>query len=286
MNVIGLNPLGETYFSSCTSGVSNITNIELSNAVYDELHVRQSTGTMTTSSEKDNWQIDTVMLARFENDLEAGNFQNDGVKISKFAVRRRKFGETQDLVIGYKDLTNDVVFTYQDYTQPRGKLIYTVVPIGDNTLEAKGSSVIVESDFSGFHIVDKDKNHVLSFDKFIGSEPNVSMTLNKGRVQIDTFSKYPSFFYNEQQYHTFSLQAAFLKDEWESLNAMYEFVLNEFVTSYKPFIVKGGDGSVYVVNVDQASRDVPLGIYSQREHMTLNVECTEVMDYKDYIEEV
>lgn len=283
MTIIGVTPFGTDTFTTYTSPVRNINYVELSNAIYDELHIREKTDNIDLSPNKELWQIDTILLAKFMNDLEAGNVNNQGIRIDKFAIKRKKINEINPITIGYKDFVNNNQFIYQDFTQPSGDFIYSIVPIGENGLEGQENSITLNSTFAGFHLVDKDTNEVLSFDKFIGSEPSVNTTLNQGRTQIDTFSKYPSFFYNNQNYHTFSLQAVFIPEEWENIGKKYEDIKNQFVLSHKPYLVKGGDGSVYIVEVSSPSKEVPMNIYDGREYMTLTLNFTEIMDYEDYI---
>ena len=54
-------------------GVSNINYIELKNCIIDELNVSRNVTTVDLSPNKTSWNIDTIMLARFLNNLEAGN---------------------------------------------------------------------------------------------------------------------------------------------------------------------------------------------------------------------
>ncbi|MGG3892002.1 hypothetical protein [Metabacillus fastidiosus] len=285
MTIIGVTPFGFTNtFKTYTSPVRNIEYVELNGAIYDELHIREKTDGVDTSNVKDPWQIDTIILAKFMNDLEAGNINNQGVKIDKFAIKRKRINEINPITLGYKDFVNNNQFVYQDFTQPRGEFIYSIVPIGENGLEGQENSITIDVDFAGFHLVDKDTNEVLSFDTFIGSEPTVTQSLNQGRTQIDTFSKYPSFYYTEQNYHSFSLQAVFIPEEWESAGKKYEDILNQFVYSHKPFIIKGGNGSIYVADIHTPSVETPMNAYRERDYMTLTLQCTEVMNYKDYIE--
>lgn len=282
--IIGLNAFGTSNFESYSPPVRNINNIELKNAIFDEVHIREKTDGIDTSNTKEDWQMDTVLLAKFLGDLEAGNINNQGIQITQFAIKRRKINEIKPITLGYKDFINNNQFVYEDYTQPNDEFIYSIVPVGENGLEGQENSVNVKSDFVGYHLVDKDTNEVLSFDKFIDSEPSFSSTLNLGRTQIDTLTKYPRFFYNEQSYHTFTLQGVLIPEDWQNSNQLYQQILNQYVNSHKPCIVKGGDGSIYIVDVSNPVKENPLNIYRNRDYLTLSIQCTEVMSYSDYME--
>lgn len=284
MTIIGLDAFGINAFKSYSPPVRNIGYMELKNGIYDEVHIREKTDGIDTSNIKEDWQMDTVLLAKFLGDLEAGNINNQGVRIEKFAIKRRKLNEITPVTLGYKDFVNNNQFVYEDYTQPNDDFIYSIVPVGENGLEGQDNSIQMSSNFAGFYLVDRDSNEVLPFNKFIGTEPSVGVGLTQGRVQIDTLSPYPSFFYTDQSYNSFSLQAVFLPEEWERIGQKYDSILKQFVLSHKPFLAKGGDGSIYVVDVHSPIKDVPMNTYRGREYMTLTISCTEIMDYSEYME--
>lgn len=283
MTIIGLDAFGINAFKSYSPPVRNVKYIELSNAIYDEIHIREKTDDVDTSVDKEDWQIDTILLARFLGDLEAGNINNQNVKIEKFAIKRRKVNEINGITLGYKDFVNNNQFVFEDYTQPNDEFIYSIVPVGENGLEGQENSITVISNFVGFHLIDKDTNDVLSFDKFIGSEPIISPTLIQGRTQIDTLTKYPRFFYNGQSYNTFSLQSIFMPEDWQTGDHLYQDILNKYVYSHKPFLVKSGNGGVYIVDVYSPVKEVPLNVSRGRDYFTLTLECSEIMSYEDYM---
>ena len=189
MTIIGLDAFGINSFQSYSPPIRNINNVKLQNAIYDNVHIREKTDSINTSNVKDDWQMDTILLAQFLGDLEAGNINNNGIAITKFAIKRRRVSEIIPLTVGYKNFINNNEFVYDDYTQPNGEFIYSIVPVGENGLEGQDTSITVTSDYAGYHLVDKDTNEVLSFDTFIGSEPNVTIAFNEGRNQIDTLTK-------------------------------------------------------------------------------------------------
>jgi hypothetical protein len=255
----------------------------MQNAIYDEVHVRENTVVIDSSNVKEDWQMDTIMLAKFLGDLEAGNINNQGINITQFAIKRRKVNETTPITLAYKDFVNNNQFVYDDYTQANDEYIYSIVPVGENGLEGQENSITITSDFTGFHLVDKFTNQVISFDKFMGSEPSVQTTLNQGKTQIDTLSPYPRFFYNGQNYHTFTLQGVFIPEDWQNSEQLYQSILTQYVYTHKPFLAKGGNGSVYIVDVSSPQKEVPLNIYSARDYFTLTITCTEMLSYSDYM---
>ncbi|MDT0160261.1 hypothetical protein [Bacillus sp. AG4(2022)] len=283
MTILGLDPFGLNDFQSYSSPVQNMKNVELKNAIYDEIHIREKTDGIDKTNIKEEWQLDTMLLARFLGDLEAGNINNQGVQITQFAIKRRKLTETGYTTLGYKNFVNNNQFIYEDYTQSNDEYIYSIVPVGENGLEGQENSIQIKSDFTGWAVVDRDSNETLMFDKFIGSANSVDTQLNEGRVQLDTLSPYPSFFYTPQKYHTFSLQGVFIPEDWRRSGQQYEQILEQFVFSRKPMLVKGGSGEVYICNVHSPSKSAPNNVWKDHDYMNLTLSFTEVMSYEEYI---
>lgn len=284
MTIIGLDGFGMNAFKSYSPPVRDIKHITLKNAIYDELHIREKTSGIDLSPTKEDWQMDTILLAKFLGDLEAGNVNNQGVQITKFAIKRRKVNEIESVTLGYKDFVNNNQFVYEDYTQANDDYIYSIVPVGENELEGQENNILVKSEFTGWHVVEKETNEVVSFDTYINSANEFSSQLNQGRIQIDTLGRFPSFFYTNQDYHSFQLTATFLPEEWRRSGFQYEAILNQFARSHKPFLVKGGSGEVYICDVSAPSKTAPQNVWTDYDYMNLTLSFTEIMTYNEYME--
>ncbi len=267
--------------------IENINYIELNNCIVNELHVRQRTDAgVDITSAKDQWEIDTYLLARFLGNLEAGNIDLEGIQIEKFAIKRRNVGELEQLVLGYVDYEEGEVLEFTDYTQSNDNFIYSVVPIGEGDIEGKPNLIQIESDFVGFYIVDKDTNNVLKFDKVIGNEiRTVEKTLNQGRIQIETFNKYPSVYYTDQEYTSFSLSTVFVPSEFQRSGKMYETILNNFIRQHKPFIVKGSDGSIYIADISNPRKSTVMNETKTYNYIQFTIDCVEIQDYIEFMQE-
>lgn len=261
--------------------MNDIYLLKISNAVYDEIHIKEGVESMSPI-EKEPWKISTRLKAMFQGDLEAGNIRNNGIKIEKFAIKRRNIGELKDVILDYRDFENNKQFVYQDYTQPNDHLIYSIVPIGENGLEGLANSVNIESDFVGYFIVDRDTNEVIEFDTFISND-SVETSLNQGRTEIFTMNKFPHIFYTNQEYHTFTLSAVFIPNEWERSGKDYQRFLDKFIRQKKPFIVKGSNGDIFVADIHSVNKSNPLNTYKGRDYIEITVEGIEVDDYFDFM---
>jgi len=271
-----------TFYKKDVFKINNIDYIEVKNCIVDQLHVRELTASppVDLTNIKDDWQPDTRLLAKFNGNLTAGNYDNEGVAINRFAIKRRISGETNNITIGYVDINSGTTnLQYIDYSQPVGSLVYSLVPISEIGLEGRPNEVSVESDFSGWWIVDKNNNVVFEFGKEFGSDTTVDVQLNQSRIQIDTLSDYPNIYYLPQKYHTFTLSAVVVPTkysitEWNRLLA----IINQHI----PLIVKSGNGDYYICDVHTPNKQVRLNRFPEADVFTVVVNCIEIMDVDEY----
>jgi hypothetical protein len=266
--------------------ITNINNIQIKRCVVDELHVRSSTNSsVNLTSSKDTWQIDTYLLTRFQGNLEAGTIDNGGLQITQFAIKRRKTDEITPITLGYVPYQVGTNVTYTDYAQANDTYIYSIVPVGENGLFGVPNEISVTSDFTGWWIVDKDTNKTLSFDKAIGNLGDMETTFNQGRVEIKTLSKYPQYYYYDEQYHNFTLSGVFIPSENERSSKEYFNILNNFIKNHKPYIVKSGDGRIFICDISNLKVSNPQNTWQGYDYIHVQIDCTEIEDYETFMTE-
>jgi len=275
---------GTGYFSSPLGGIRNIKKVELSNAIFDELELIESSDIPLTNV-RGTWTPSHRILARFLNNLEGGNLQNEGIKVESFVIKRRKVNEINDLVVGYQPFENNKKFVHLDLTQPNDRFIYTVTPVGENGIEGQPNSTEIESDFVGYFLVDAETDQVFPFDKAIGDVGEVDKSQNKGRIQIDTFSQFPRFVYTNQRYTTFSLSTVLIPQDGERSNAIYER-LRYVIDQNKPLLVKGSNGSIFICEASNLRDSSPQNTWKGYDFTTVTLDFTEIMTVEDYMEQV
>lgn len=282
MPMIGFDFFGDSYFSSPTGSVRNIKKAELQNGIYDHFHLRERTD-IDNSNEKVTWQIDSRILATFNGTMDAGNvFADSGLEIVKFAIKRRKIDEIEPITIGYAPFENNKEFTYLDITQPNDTFIYQVVPVASNDLESNPTEVEITSEFSGYFLVDVETDIIIPFDKSIGNVENVDKTQNKGRVQLDTFHRFPRYIYTNQRYNTFTLSTVLLPNVNERTYKQYER-LERLINENKPLLVKGSNGSMYVCEASNLRDNSPKNSWTGHDYITVTLDFTEIMTVEDYM---
>lgn len=279
--IIGYSFYGQEFFKSPSPPVRNINSVKLSNATFDEMHIREQTQNIDV--DRREWQKDTRLLAKFINTLEAGNITNNGLEIVQFAIKRRRVDELDSITIGYRDFVNNSKLTYEDYTQPNDELVYSIVPVAGTSIEGEPHEVKIESSFVGWWIVDKDTDNLIAFDKFIDSEPNVETQLNQGRTVIETFSKFPQVYYDEREYNSFSLSTVIIPSEFERSGRKFDKIIKNFISGHKPFIVKSSDGRIFVCDISNPRLSTPLNTWKERDYGQISFDLLEVQDYNEFV---
>lgn len=278
--------IGTTFFESPLPPIREMKYLEIKNSIVDEIYIREKTDyTVNTTSTKDDWVIDTVFHAQFNGNLEAGNINNNGIPIESFAVKRRKVNETAKLLIARLPFSNNDQLIYDDYLQANDEYIYSVTPVGVNGLEGYPTETKIKSEFTGWYLIDKNNlNNIVAFDSFLGdSAQNYNLQLNQGRTEIKTFGKFPTVFYDNSNYHSFSLEGFFYGTEEESSIRMYERIL-DMVNNHEPMLVKGSDGTLVIADVSNPRKNTLQNSWSGNDYFTLQLDVVEVLDEEDYVQ--
>lgn len=283
--LLGYHTFGNEVFMDDSVSLRGVKYTEFSSAILDEININSKTN-QGMSNVRSDWENSSIILAKFVNTLEAGNVDQSGVKITKFKIVRRLSNQQQneDVYLGeipFSALEGDLSFT--DSTQPNSDLIYTIIPVGENSLDGTPQEVSISSNFTGVWIVDKDTNEVLVFDKALGQIGNVESTLNHNRTQIDTFSKYPQFYYGEQEFETFTLSTVILPENKERTGNMYKNILKKFINEHTPKIVKTDTGRILVADISNVRTSTPLNTWSGHDYIQLQVDVTECADYEEFM---
>lgn len=289
MPMIGFDFFAQSSFSSDLPPVTGIYDLNITEAVYDEVYVRSKTdSTVDTTSTKDDWLPDTLLDAKFEGTLEGGNINNAGITITQMQINRRIAGSTDNISVATLPFVNNSTVNFTDATAPTGDYVYQVIPVGSNGLQGIPIEVSATSDFYGWWIVDKDTMNTFQFNLTIDNDPHnmitygsVPIALNQGRIQINTMSKYPQVYYSDAQYHTFDLNTIVIPSvdyTWTDWNNLVNMI-----TQRKPLIIKAGSGDIYVCDVYAPQKTSLLNAYKNTDYMQVQVSAMEIMDYDSFM---
>lgn len=284
MFIIGLDAFGDAVTNESPLGsVKNITYVAVSNIVIDELQIKEEIDNPINSL-RDNWGISHRLLCRFRDSLSGGNLENNGLEISSFCIKRRKYSELTDTVLAYTPFENNTNFVYTDYSQANEKYIYSITPIAENGSELFPNQTNVESSFVGHHLVfmDTSKDIVIPLDKSFGNTGNVDVTPNKGRIQLETLNKYPKVIYTNQDYKTFSITAVLIPEDGQRSITEYK-KLEAIVDSHRPVLVKSSNGMIYAGDIVFKRGSSPMNSYVGYDWLEVDLDFTELMSVNDFM---
>lgn len=254
--------LGYNFFSdgdclnSAPSNVDSISNIRLSNAIFNHFNVTSNTSISSSTTIPTNWDYDTILNADFSGNLDAGNVDFLIEQISAIKIKRRVQGEfnwitlatipintIDDLTFAFNDLLNKSNTTYD----------YALVPMIENV---EGQYIInsILSQFNGVFIGDNSTIYKFFYE--------LKYSNNKRNQQVGIFEvlgkKFPVFVANgDLSYETGSVTATILNDDFEQTGIIdrtaitqQKDAIKDFLTNKKAKILKDWNGNIWLVIVN------------------------------------
>lgn len=253
--------VGYNFFSdgdalnTAPSNVDNITNVKLTNAIFDHFNVTRNTNTAVSTTIPTQWDYDTIMDADFNGNIEAGNVDFLIDQISAIKIKRRVQGTfnwltlktipvntVEDLTFVFNDLLNQNNVTYE----------YALVPIIE---DVEGEYIIntVLSQFNGVFIGDAETIYKFLYEIEYGN--------NQRNQQIGVFQvlgkQYPVFVANgELSYESGSVTATILNEDFQqngidrTVITQLKDAIKDFLTNRQAKILKDWNGNIWLCIVN------------------------------------
>lgn len=275
----------ETSMNATPTNPDTATSLMIQNGVFDDVYVDADTS-IEYSTQIPEWGYTTIMHAKFQNDILAGNVDFTLASISKMILKKRVYGSYNWVSVFEKDITTeeDFNFFYNDIVvASQTKYQYAAVPVLN---DAEGTYQLTEVDvsFEGCFIVDSTNRHQL-----IANLERTSLTRNNPASIIEPInSKYPYVnYYAQTQYDKITVSGLFVgynastcdfdvENGWK-----YRKEVRDFLTNQKAKIVKLYDGQIYMCAVSDAIQENTDG-HPENVNMTINfVEIGDVNDGED-----
>lgn len=272
----------DTMSLPCTpTYIDGITRIELSNGIYDDLRVSNNVTDELSISVPQNWDFDTILHAKFNGNLSAGNVNWDFDTVSHLVIKRKKIGDFKWLTLeAHKvETIDDFNLKNIDVTAaPNYKYQYAVVPIIHGQ-EGFYFTCDVEVKSNSLMIADKDEvwNTHLS-DNYLDNTSIVPQ-----QTVTTMYDRYPTIVRNtEANYEEITVNAQFfptddngcevmLNDDQRRVN--YNNAAKLFLRNGKTKILKSVDGNIWLVYVTTPPSDTAVDDYRNRK---ITFTCTEV----------
>lgn len=284
MMFLGFNSgLGDIHSADYTpTVVDNINKIILSNGIYDSLYITKDVSNYTYPLTK-VWNYDTIMYAKFENILFAGNIDLALSQISNVRIKRREVNSYNWTVIFDIPISkaSDLLFEkFDKYCRAKTAYEYALVTML-NGVESSVLTSTIQSDFDGLYIMTKDQTFYSEL------EIQISPIRNHPSQIINTPSgRFPITIYNsENNYDTFSVKCMLIDKDidgnYDKSNAWkYRNSVKDFLFDGMPKIIKLEDGREWLVNIyDNINDDESQAIYEGYTLTTFS--CVEAGDSND-----
>ena len=218
-----------------------IDSVFISNGIYDEFKIDETLDSIN-SVEKEEWGIDTVLLAEFKNNLEAGNLTNQSIPIQYLRFKRRKIGELNwQVMIDIpfdKDIENYNIVDY--YVENSIDYQYTLVPLVQS-IEGNGVVEEIEASYFNLFLTGRNgkgvlQNYPLRFDLNINE-----ITLNQDIVFQKTLSsQYPSIMRGKSKYLSGSFVADVISPTTEENSGIIDMKTeNIYRKEFEEFLYSG-----------------------------------------------
>lgn len=234
----------KNFTDNCYVG-NKFDTLRVSNGIYDEIKIDE-TLEISDVVNKEDWSLSTVFDAKFQNNLEAGNIQNNSLPIQYLLFERQEQGSLrweQMCKIPYiKGTENYSLIDY--YIKNNITYNYRFSPMTQNVIGV-GMSTSIKTSYDRLFLSTKDMNMNCGFDLQISEVQNVT-----NATAIETLvGKYPVVLNSATKYRKGKLNCTVLSNEslnnygnTNSTTIEAENTLNqkieEFLTDGKPKLMR------------------------------------------------
>ena len=266
-------------FDTC-NGVGSVDDFTLKNGMFDEMYVAKTfddaIGVLENTEKQNNWSTNTVLLAKFADNLIGGTIGIDKYAINQIEVRKRKRGEDQWQTYYTIDYYDDInLYTIIDkFIENEETYEYCIRPLASNIV---GMDTIVGTDslphsahisYDHAHIFDNTASFDLIYNLKIGA-----ISQNIGATVINTLaSEYPYVIYSQDNYAQGSIDCLLVSEESatgmvdiKSEKALRNSILS-FLCNRQYKILKNADGLYMLIKIIDTptltASDEVLGIYN------------------------
>ena len=259
--------------------ISNITSIEIKNAEYDDLYATHNTDSdyINGTDIPDEWDFDTILHAKFDGNLIAGNMDFTLDSVSGVLIKKKKVDEFDWITLAHYPINTveDFDIKFQDKTSwTSNDYVYAFVPIL-NGIEGNYNTSEVRCESERLVILDADEVWSTSItDGFCDT------TRVYPNAVIETiYDKFPTVIRNTNaNYDTVTLSGTWLPSRDEDgcmivdLNNAQNYGMItawskkfiDFLTNDKTKLVKNFDGRQWLCFVTTAPSDTADQYFNKR----------------------
>ncbi|MBO5054863.1 MAG: hypothetical protein J6C64_00705 [Lachnospiraceae bacterium] len=283
---------GASAYTLTPTGIDNINYIELKNGIYDDLYITKATDFELTDKFPDEWDFDTILWAKFNNNTNAGNVDWNLESTSHILLKSRNHRNFLWKTIFVKEVhtIDDFVINYPDYFVASGETVeYAIVPVFYG-LEGNYASTEITPKFDKMFLI--EGNNVWGTyitDGFCDTTRNIPSS----SIELLNF-RYPIFIRNTiANYDTGVCNSSFVPiadetgcelaydSEYDYRRITYQKEFMDFICDGIPKILKLPDGRMWIVQITPNPSDTANTAYNNREISFSWVEVGDVNSEED-----
>lgn len=245
--ILGYNSfMGTDFYSQQPYPVGQYFDLTLQGQVFDEVIIDKTIDIYM--NQKSEWSINTYLLAKFQNNIEAGNVSLGGLEITHWKIRRRKITNLNFQELAIVPMGQDDNFYYLDKA-PQSHVVYEyeVIPMSGD-IEGEAFTTQIECKFDYWWITDGNE----SFPLWANIEVS-DISTNIQRHIYDGFDQFPIVSYGTQKYQSGSITAYILDGNLET-SKTYRDNLIAFLNNQKQKLLKNPEGDIWVVDTHTVNR--------------------------------
>ena len=240
----------------------------IQNAIFNDLEITRDVTSPYSTEKPTAWDVYTVLLADFDNTLDAGNIGDySSNNIDAIRIKRRKLGDFDWETIFEQKINNvnDLIFSGEDnFAMNETKYEYAWVPVVAGT-EGEYYVQSVESKFKGVFIADVDSIYKFAAGVSYGPSEQTQLVATYNPLG----KKYPIYVSNgATNYQTGSLTAKIIgnyenthrlnrKEMVEQKNSLLKWLTNKRAKVLKDF--NGNIWLVYITGSPSITYDAQWG---------------------------
>lgn len=201
---------------------------------------------LSTASTEYTWDENTIFLALFNNNLNAGTLSASGVNITSWRLYRKLSTNNQYTLLVEQD--NSTTNEYYDFTVASNIYYdYAIEGVADDgRITAKYFSLNNNLEFDGFWLIDQNANTCF---QFIYEVPNISINSDTDRTEYKTFSKYPIIKRGQYSVKRGQLQTTINKYDGISDSYIFDQVSLLEAMEGNILLLKFDTGQIYLVDI-------------------------------------
>ena len=258
----------------CTpTDIDNITRVELSNGWYDDLRITHNVTEEFGSEVNQDWDWDTILHAKFDSSVGAGNVLWNFDTVSHLLIKRKKVDDFNWITLEVHKIETIEDFNIRNIdktAKPNYQYQYAAVPI-KNGVEDFYSTCDVEVQSNCLVIVDSNEIWCTSItDNYLDNTSIVPSS------KVETmYDRYPTIIRNsDANYEEITINAQFFPSEnddgcsidLDDDKKLFEYnrKAKMFLRNGKPKILKSMSGETWLVDINTSPSDTAEDHYKNR----------------------